>query len=243
LTGSRLNGIAAGPDGNLWFADERGALGEINPTTHDITEYTTGLNSGSDPIWFTSGPDASMWFTDGAGYIGQVTTGATSTTRSLTVSVNGSGHVTSSSTGISCPGSCTHSFAFGVPVALTAEAPSGYTFAGWSGPCSGAGKCTAMMFGPSDVSAKFTLLKPHGTKITKATVKKRAHRATFKFRAGGVVTGFQCALVKKHHKPSFKSCRSAKTYKHLKSGHYTFEVRAVNSSGADPRLATKKFTI
>jgi predicted phage tail protein len=50
----------------------------------------------------------------------------------------------------------------------------------------------------------------------------------------------------KHHKtpkPVFKSCSSAKTYKHLKSGRYTFKVRAVNSVGPDLTAAIKKFKI
>jgi hypothetical protein len=52
-------------------------------------------------------------------------------------------------------------------------------------------------------------------------------------------TGLQCALVK----PSFSACRSRKTYKHLKPGKYTFEVRAFNAAGADPTPAKKSFTI
>ena len=98
-----------------------------------------------------------------------------------------------------------------------------------------------------------TLTPPHGTKITKARIKKRRHKATFSFKASGTVTGFQCALAKqkkkrKHSKKKkvklvFKSCRSPKTYKHLKHGHYIFEVRATNAAGVDPHPAVKKFKI
>jgi hypothetical protein len=59
------------------------------------------------------------------------------------------------------------------------------------------------------------------------------------FQGDRQVTGFQCALVK----PSFSACRSPKTYKHLKPGKYTFEVRAFNAAGADPTPAKKSFTI
>jgi hypothetical protein len=93
---------------------------------------------------------------------------------------------------------------------------------------------------------------PHGTTISAAKVNKHKHRATFKFTASGTVTGFQCALVKskkkkgKHHKKPklvFSSCSSPKTYKHLKHGRYTFEVRAFNSAGPDPTPAVKRFKI
>ena len=50
-SGSIPDGIAAGPDGNLWFTDDgcvhsggTCAIGEINPTTHAISEFSTGLN-------------------------------------------------------------------------------------------------------------------------------------------------------------------------------------------------------
>jgi hypothetical protein len=65
------------------------------------------------------------------------------------------------------------------------------------------------------------------------------------------VARFQCTLVKaakksKHHqkhKPAFRTCKSPKTYRHLKTGHYTFEVRGVNSAGPAKALAHKKFKI
>ena len=64
----------------------------------------------------------------------------------------------------------------------------------------------------------------------------------FSFEAIGTATGFQCALVRTP-KASFSACRSPKTYKHLKPGKYTFEVRAFNVAGADPTPANKRFTI
>ena len=90
---------------------------------------------------------------------------------------------------------------------------------------------------------------PPGTKITKANISSKHHQATFSFKAIGTATGFQCALVKKpkaHHKkpkPTFKACKSPKTYKHLKPGKYTFEVRALKAAAADSTPATKSFTI
>jgi hypothetical protein len=88
---------------------------------------------------------------------------------------------------------------------------------------------------------------PPDTKITKVNVKK--HSANFSFKAVGVARGFQCELLRpkrKHHKKpkaSFSACMSPKTYKHLKSGHYTFEVRAFNAAGVDATPATANFKI
>ena len=43
--------IAAGPDGNLWFTDQgtTKAIGRITPAGA-ITEFSSGLNAGSDPL-------------------------------------------------------------------------------------------------------------------------------------------------------------------------------------------------
>ena len=58
-------GIALGPDGNLWFAQESShpAIGRITPAGR-ITEFADGLNRGSLPFEITVGPDGAMWFTD-----------------------------------------------------------------------------------------------------------------------------------------------------------------------------------
>jgi hypothetical protein len=79
------------------------------------------------------------------------------------------------------------------------------------------------------------------TRITKATV--GASTATFRFKAVGFSTGFQCELKKAGAKAKFKSCPAHKTYSNLKPGSYTFEVAAVGPGGADPTPAKKSFTI
>jgi len=54
--------IAAGPDGNMYFVDEgesnggRDELGELNITTHAITEFSSGLAGASAPSAITGGP-------------------------------------------------------------------------------------------------------------------------------------------------------------------------------------------
>ncbi len=81
----------------------------------------------------------------------------TQTCHTLTLSVagTGSGTVTSSPPGISCPGAC--EARFGGQVTLTATPAAGSTFAGWSnGVCSGTGACTITMSSDETVSATFT---------------------------------------------------------------------------------------
>jgi streptogramin lyase len=66
---ARLEVIAPGPDGNLWFTD-RGiapsstpAIGRITPSG-TITEFSAGLNAGASPRSIASGSDGNLWFAD-----------------------------------------------------------------------------------------------------------------------------------------------------------------------------------
>jgi hypothetical protein len=189
----------------------------------------------------------------------------------LTVSKEGtgSGTVTSTPAGVSCGATCAFNYTNGTAVTLTAASSPGSSFAGWSGAgCSGTSSCTVTMTAAQTVRASFTVVPPpipipilaptpritapHNTKITKAKINKRKHLGSFAFSASGTVAGFQCALVKlvtkkgKHHgKPKvvFSRCGSPKIYRHLKRGHYTFEVRAINSIGHDAKPAIKSFQI
>lgn len=71
----------------------------------------------------------------------------------LYVAVDGPGTVSGS--GIACPGACSENYAPGTIVTLTPTAPSGSTFAGWSGACSGTGPCKLPMNFDQDVTATF----------------------------------------------------------------------------------------
>ena len=74
----------------------------------------------------------------------------------LTVAKTGSGIATITSTpaGIDCGTTCTASFDHGTMVTLTATAPAGTTFIGWSGGgCSGTGTCETMMSEATMVTA------------------------------------------------------------------------------------------
>jgi hypothetical protein len=89
--------------------------------------------------------------------------------------------------------------------------------------------------------------KPRAAKITTAVISSKRHRARFTFSAAGA-TDFRCALSHKpkgRHKmakPKYSSCRSPKTYKHLRTGRYTFFVRGV-SDGIVGTAASKSFKI
>jgi hypothetical protein len=73
----------------------------------------------------------------------------------LTLTESGSGTVTSNPAGINCNSSCSATFASATAVTLTAQAASGYTFAGWGGACSGTGSCVVTMNSALSVDATF----------------------------------------------------------------------------------------
>jgi virginiamycin B lyase len=80
-----ITGLAAGPDGNVWFTENAlGRIGTINPVSHVIGEYATL----SGPAGITAGPDGAMWFTD-ATSIGSSTTAGTVTSGFTTPSNGG----------------------------------------------------------------------------------------------------------------------------------------------------------
>jgi uncharacterized protein (TIGR03437 family) len=68
-----LAGIAAGPDGNLWFTELDGKkIGRIT-TAGAITEFP--VPAGGCPEGITNGPDGAVWFADYCnGAIGRITT-------------------------------------------------------------------------------------------------------------------------------------------------------------------------
>ena len=77
-------GIAAGPEGNLWFTQNlpvRGglAIGRITPAGK-VTRFKQGLSARTQPLEITAGPDGNMWFTydpglgsSGGGGVGRIT--------------------------------------------------------------------------------------------------------------------------------------------------------------------------
>jgi hypothetical protein len=76
----------------------------------------------------------------------------------LTVTVAGSGGVASNVPGISCPTTCTASFAQGSQVTLYASAAENYQFTGWSGACTGQSTCVVTLNAATSVTATFVQL-------------------------------------------------------------------------------------
>jgi hypothetical protein len=91
---------------------------------------------------------------------------------------------------------------------------------------------------------------PPNTLLSAETIDRSADSASFRFRAGGSSTGFECALVRKptavHAKtrpPNYAACGSAVTFTRLQAGSYVFYVRAVGPGGRDRTPATYAFAI
>lgn len=76
----------------------------------------------------------------------------------LTVHLNGSGDVRSSSPAFDCSAQCTQSLTG--QVQLTAVPAAGWSFTGWQGACSGTGTCALGMDADRDVTATFAALPP-----------------------------------------------------------------------------------
>jgi Divergent InlB B-repeat domain len=110
-----------------------------------------GACTGSGPCAFTIGRDETVQ---------AMFTKVAAPHRTLSVSVIASGTVTSTPAGISCPGTCSASFADGTSVALTVTAESGFSFSGWSGACSGSGSCSFTIGKDETVQATFTKVAP-----------------------------------------------------------------------------------
>jgi streptogramin lyase len=91
LSGGRSPaGITAGPDGNVWFAENAGpgGVGRITPAG-TITEFTSGISGPVEGI--ALGPDGNLWFTEPAQEkIGRITPAGTVTEFSLPVGPLGS---------------------------------------------------------------------------------------------------------------------------------------------------------
>jgi streptogramin lyase len=57
-------GLAAGPDGNLWFAENSGnKIGRMTPSG-TLVEFSAGLSINAWPAGIAVGPDGNLWFTE-----------------------------------------------------------------------------------------------------------------------------------------------------------------------------------
>jgi streptogramin lyase len=90
----RSGGIAAGPDGAIWFTEgELDRIGRIT-TTGAVSEFA--LPAGSAPIGIVAGPDGNLWFTESSGNkIGRITTLGTITEFPIPTAGSRPMHITS----------------------------------------------------------------------------------------------------------------------------------------------------
>ena len=144
-----------------------------------VTSSPSGINCGSIcSASYASGQKVTLTATVAAGSVFVGWSGACSGTATCVVTMNGtkavtamfnptftltvsksgtgSGTVTSSPAGINCGSTCAASYTSGQQVTLTASAGSGSRFTGWTGACSGTGKCTVSMTAPLSVGATFS---------------------------------------------------------------------------------------
>ncbi len=79
-------GIAAGPDGNVWFTEFKTAtpkIGRITPAGV-VTEFSAGITTASNPRDIVTGSDGDLWFTEnGLSKIGRITPTGTVTEFSI----------------------------------------------------------------------------------------------------------------------------------------------------------------
>jgi PKD repeat protein len=124
------------------------------------------LDQGADGSWPVNGrDDGSVIFSTG---LAIDALGLVGTPHALTVTTEGSGTGTVSSTpaGIACGPACTHDFADGTFVTLKAAADAGSTFIGWAGSgCSGTADCTIKMNVSRTVTATFASGLAHLTLV------------------------------------------------------------------------------
>jgi hypothetical protein len=83
-----------------------------------------------------------------------------------------------------------------------------------------------------------------GTLLLAESVDAGARTATFRFKASGSSSGFDCALARSPARPPrYYRCSSPKSYRALAAGSYVFEARAVGVGGADSSPVSFRFTI
>jgi len=147
--------FARNPDGTLTqLASPDSCIQEVSVEGSECPGNENGTGFGGPGLAIS--PDGASVYVTGQSDIAEFSRTVPAT---LTVSLAGSGSgAVSDGTGqIACPTTCSHTYAAGSQVTLTATAGSGSTFAGWSGGgCSGTGACQVVMNADTAVTATFT---------------------------------------------------------------------------------------
>ena len=184
-----------GPATRTWTIDtaQTLAISKDGTGSGTVTSSPAGIDCGQTcetdfgngvQVTLTAAPDASSTFTgwSGAGCAGSgtctvtmdqarvVTASFTRITYTLSVTKDGtgSGTVTSTPDGIACGQTCEASFGSGVQVTLIASSTAGSSFSGWGGACSGTGSCVMAMSSAKSVSATFVTTNSCATTVTVA---------------------------------------------------------------------------
>lgn len=106
----------------------------------------------------------------------------------LQVIRTGQGTVTSLPPGIACGTDCEDEYADATTVTLTATPADQSQFAGWSGPCSGLGKCVVIVNAPITARAAFSPLPPSSPVLTVSTTGPGVVTS----QPGGIACGADC---------------------------------------------------
>jgi uncharacterized repeat protein (TIGR03803 family) len=163
-------GLVQGKDGNFYGTTLEGGTSNygtafaITPSGSLSTIYNfcsktscadgaypyAGLTLGSDGNFYGVTKEGGNSSNSGTAFKLQVTEDT------LTVSISGSGTVTSTDGHINCPGTCSHLYSHNAPLTLNQTPAGGWTFAAWSGACTGTGSCNLTMSQNQSVGATFT---------------------------------------------------------------------------------------
>ncbi len=162
----------SGGEGNACYNYGSGVLFELQPSGTYTVLYNFNTSYGADGSSPVATPllaaDGNLYGTttndglNGAGALWGYALPKSAQTLSVTPGTgsNGSGTITSSPSGINCPGTCSYQFSAGTQVTLT-ESPATYnSFSGWGGACSGTSTtCVVTMSSNQSVQYTFTSIQ------------------------------------------------------------------------------------
>jgi hypothetical protein len=143
---------------------------EVHFRPHNAANWTIQVLAANRTSWLHQGLSLGAGFdykvrdcdANGCSGFSNTITGFIGGGSSLTVNVTGRGTVTSTPSGINCPGDCSDAYLSGTVVTLEADAFASdveeWFFLGWSGACTGQSTCTVTMNAAKSVTARFTML-------------------------------------------------------------------------------------
>ena len=157
LTASEVGqGTVISTDGNINCTNGTGSCSAVYPAGTAVT-----LNATAGTGWLFGGWSGACTGANPCNVVMNSNLTATATfgqNVTLTVSEVGKGTVTSSDGQINCTngtGTCSAVYLTSTAVTLNASAATGYTFSGWSGPCTGRGPCSLVMNSNLTATATF----------------------------------------------------------------------------------------